>query len=528
MFKRIIIAAAASLALVVATGGAALADMEPPPSNDCVPEHIVHHDAVPETTHTVHHEAVPETTHVVPGALITPAIWANFSPNDTKGPFQGTPGYPTDPGGTWNDHGQLPPGQAGTDGVYKNGNGNGDWFYRHAAVYGPPTTVGDGNGTDAYDSQVGNGDGKDAWDETVPATGDCTVPLPQDAGANVTITPATCDAPGSASGISGTNATIDASTPLDSTPGEHTANFTALPGHLFANGTAHLTVDVHRGPPEADRHRECPTSFDVAALNTGPTPPTCTAAGTYDTGLAGGTTVDGVTTYMLDDGKIQFNVERNTPGEVHLYVFSNDYGVMLAGLSAEWSLNADGYSAQRIVKLLPKDTNLCPKFQVPATFNAAPGAPTCTADGTLPDFGGTFLLERDGVRYYSFQGDTVRLSVERVGLTVHLYVFAVDDKTILTGLTGWNVNADSRSGDPHHHAAAQGPAKCPRLNVAQFNAPAGAPTCAAARHLRAQPHRGHVPGAERRRPVLLPEERHGAPLGAARRPGREPVLVRQR
>lgn len=64
----------------------------------------------------------------------TPGVWENFSPNDDKGPFDGPPDYPYDKRGTWNAHGELPPGQAGPDGVYQNGNGNGSWFYREAGT----------------------------------------------------------------------------------------------------------------------------------------------------------------------------------------------------------------------------------------------------------------------------------------------------------------------------------------------------------------------------------------------------------
>lgn len=124
-----VFAVVSAIVLMVVVGGTAEADRY----TVCVPKdayvevvehpavtHVEHHDAV---TKVVHHEAVTETV---------PAIWANFSPNDSQGPFEGPPTWPTDPRGTWNDHGQLPPGQAGPDGVYQQGNGNGSWFYRQA------------------------------------------------------------------------------------------------------------------------------------------------------------------------------------------------------------------------------------------------------------------------------------------------------------------------------------------------------------------------------------------------------------
>ena len=65
----------------------------------------------------------------------TSSIWQNFSPNNENGPFEGPPSWPTDPDGTWNHQNKpIPPGQAGPDGVYQNGNGNGSWFYRQASV----------------------------------------------------------------------------------------------------------------------------------------------------------------------------------------------------------------------------------------------------------------------------------------------------------------------------------------------------------------------------------------------------------
>lgn len=68
------------------------------------------------------------------------SVWSVFSPNKEQGPFDGPPSYPGDPRGTWHDKGTLPPGQAGPDGVYQNGQGNGDWFYRSHGTPGQPET----------------------------------------------------------------------------------------------------------------------------------------------------------------------------------------------------------------------------------------------------------------------------------------------------------------------------------------------------------------------------------------------------
>ncbi len=73
----------------------------------------------------------------------TADTWQNFSPDKHQGPFEGPPSWPTDPRGTWHHMNKpIPPGQAGPDGVYQNGSGNGSWFYRQAGVcseYGPWT-----------------------------------------------------------------------------------------------------------------------------------------------------------------------------------------------------------------------------------------------------------------------------------------------------------------------------------------------------------------------------------------------------
>ncbi|MEO6789569.1 MAG: hypothetical protein ABI249_07150 [Ornithinibacter sp.] len=85
---------------------------------------MVHHLAV---TEVIRHDAIPAV----------PAVWANFAPNDEQGPFEEPPTDPSDPRGTWNEHGKLPPGQAGPDGVYRDGNGDGSWFYRSAGTDEP-------------------------------------------------------------------------------------------------------------------------------------------------------------------------------------------------------------------------------------------------------------------------------------------------------------------------------------------------------------------------------------------------------
>jgi hypothetical protein len=75
-------------------------------------------------TETIEHEAVTETT---------PAVWANWAPNNTQGPQDYVPVWPVDERGTWIVHEQgVPPGHEGPDGVYQQGGGNSPWFYRQA------------------------------------------------------------------------------------------------------------------------------------------------------------------------------------------------------------------------------------------------------------------------------------------------------------------------------------------------------------------------------------------------------------
>lgn len=70
-----------------------------------------------------------------------------------------------------------------------------------------------------------------------------------EATAAVSITPGTCDTAGSASVTGLLHATLDGT--LDTTPGAHTANFTATSGYKFANGTKHLAVN-YTVPPKSD------------------------------------------------------------------------------------------------------------------------------------------------------------------------------------------------------------------------------------------------------------------------------------
>lgn len=120
--------------LLLITAGTAVST---PSSADetCVPSQAwtetIQHPAVShtETVVVVDQEAWTETIPAVA------ELWMNFSPNQDQGPFEGPPAWPDDPRGTWEHIDKpIPPGQEGPDGVYQNGQGNGSWFYRRAAV----------------------------------------------------------------------------------------------------------------------------------------------------------------------------------------------------------------------------------------------------------------------------------------------------------------------------------------------------------------------------------------------------------
>lgn len=139
-----------ALAAMPLAANATPATCTPSPAQDAVYEQVLVTPAVeyqPAQYGTrVVTEAIPYSPAVYGEApLITPAveastIWYNFAPNE-KGPFDGIPTFPTDPNGVWvGPHTEGGPSQDQT-GVYQQGNGNGDWFYRENtpgqdAVYG--------------------------------------------------------------------------------------------------------------------------------------------------------------------------------------------------------------------------------------------------------------------------------------------------------------------------------------------------------------------------------------------------------
>jgi hypothetical protein len=120
------------------------------------PEQTIHHEA---ETHVVHHDAVTHEETVVD----SPAIWANWAPNDTKGPQDYIPVWPSDDRGKWIVHDQgIPPGHEGPDGVYQKGEGNSPFFYRQHEVSHVEVIT----DHEAYDETVVD---KEAYDEVIPA-----------------------------------------------------------------------------------------------------------------------------------------------------------------------------------------------------------------------------------------------------------------------------------------------------------------------------------------------------------------------
>lgn len=134
-------------ALVMSSGVALMVMATPANAADpaCTPaaaytETINH----PAETHVVHHDAV----------AAVPEKWYNFAPND-RGPFTGTPDWPTDERGVW----QALPGHANGGpgdlfGTFQQGEGNGSWFHREPGTEGQA----------AYDETVTD---KAAWTETI-------------------------------------------------------------------------------------------------------------------------------------------------------------------------------------------------------------------------------------------------------------------------------------------------------------------------------------------------------------------------
>jgi hypothetical protein len=71
-----------------------------------------------------------------------PAQWWTWSPNQSQGPQDYTPAFPTDPRGTWQGpHTQGGPDGEGTFNVSHGASGNSSWFHREPGTEGTPETT---------------------------------------------------------------------------------------------------------------------------------------------------------------------------------------------------------------------------------------------------------------------------------------------------------------------------------------------------------------------------------------------------
>ena len=140
MRKFIVFAAAAAL---LYPASSAFADRPVMPSCASPTITVVVQEAYTETieheaeVEVIEHSAVTEEREIV----VSPAIWANWAPSDTKGPQDYEPIWPTDERGKWIVHDKVPGGHEGPDGVYQQGGGNSPWFYRQAEVTETETVV---------------------------------------------------------------------------------------------------------------------------------------------------------------------------------------------------------------------------------------------------------------------------------------------------------------------------------------------------------------------------------------------------
>ena len=139
----------------------------------------------------------------------------------------------------------------------------------------------------------------------------CYRPL-QDASAAVKVSGPTCGTPGVPSTYNVVNATLNGS--LDTTPGWHTATFTAKPGHVFANGTTTLSLSYHvlegvayqSTNPKAD----CFIAPTDASASVNVQAPGCGVAGTATTTMANAYLV-GILDTSVGAHTATFKAERN-------------------------------------------------------------------------------------------------------------------------------------------------------------------------------------------------------------------------
>jgi hypothetical protein len=157
-------------------------------------------------------------------------------------------------------------------------------------------------------------------------------PTPDDATAAVTITPATCDAAGSAA-VSGLDFAFLVGT-LDETPGTHTATFDAISGHRFGNDASIISVSYT--VPDKLTGDQCETPpAPIQHSSERVTTPNCSA---YDVVTTHETWT---TNFVLEDGVF---VGVDTP---HVVVTDSTVGMTPAQIDACFGSTLPG-SAQAV------------------------------------------------------------------------------------------------------------------------------------------------------------------------------------
>jgi len=164
--------------------------------------------------------------------VVTPSQWWNWSPNNTQGPQDYTPNFPSDPDrGTWQGpHTNGGPAGEGTFNVSNGSSGNSSWFHRSPAevIEHPAET----HEEYRYEREVCEPDG----------------PTPVQFSTFGTTTPPTCDSPGSfqQASVPGVRITV---TPTYDGPGTYvvTATLEDPVNTTFPNGSTDprsITVTV--------------------------------------------------------------------------------------------------------------------------------------------------------------------------------------------------------------------------------------------------------------------------------------------
>lgn len=222
---------------------------------------------------------------------------------------------------------------------------------------------------------------KDVTYTIAPKTdGDSDACAAKDAAADVAVTPATCDAPGTASVTGLSHATLTGT--LNQTPGQHTASFTADAGHRFSDGSK--TRDVNYTiPPKLTDCTTPPTKVTPASVST-------TGA---DCDTAGSLTIPAQPTGV----KVTPNPGTYGPGEYDV-VFSAESGYELtSNPSGHFSVPTKS-KGEDCKPDKPKKPDTPRKPDVPTKINAGlPGTPEQTSGSNPWPYGLLTFLGLGGI-----------------------------------------------------------------------------------------------------------------------------------